>query len=324
MSASHQPRMAAEGQTVMPTIGYRVAVGGSPHFGQQVAALLDGDGWRAAYLETRGWRPDAALRALRAARAADALYLVGGQIARGSRPHALRLLLRAPCVMHWTGTDILYARRTVRRGRAAGLLRHGCVHWTGAPWHVTELAAIGVHAAWMPHSAVDAPERLPAFPETFTVLAYLRPGRERFYGAEAVRAAATALPEAHVLVAGVEALAGAPANVRCLGWVADMPALYARSHVLLRLPAHDGLSFMVQEALAHGRYAVWNYPLTGAIPARDIDGAVAYLRRLAADHAAGALPLNVEGAAYVRERFAATRIRADLRRGLAAVIERGR
>lgn len=300
---------------------YQVAVGGSPHFGRQIATLLAGDGWDARYLNTRGWRPLPALRALQAARRAEALYLVGGQIARGSRPHALRLLIRRPTVMHWTGTDVLYARRTARRGHAVKLLRRGCTHWTGAPWHVEELATIGIRAVWLPHSAVEAPAYLPPFGEPFTILAYLRPGREEFYGAAAILTVAAALPDARVLVVGVERLAGAPANVRALGWVADMAGVYAESHALLRLPRHDGLSFMVQEALAFGRYAVWNHPFPGVHAVDSVPAATAHLRLLADRHAAGGLPLNEAGAAHIRERFNTARVRADLRRELATVIE---
>lgn len=301
--------------------GYRVAVSGLPYFGRRMAALLSGDGWQATYLETRGWRPFPALGALWRARRAGVLYHLGGQIARGSRPHLLLSLLRRPCVMHWTGSDVLHAHAVAARGAVAARLRDGCLHWAGAPWLVQELAAIGVRAEWVPHSAVTGPERLPPFPERFTVLAYLRPGREEFYGAAAVRRVAVALPEAEVLVVGVDRLAEAPANVRCLGWVTDMAPVYAAGHALLRLAAHDGLSFMVQEALAWGRWVVWNHPFPGVVEATTVDEACARMAALAARHRAGCLPLNEEGAAHVRAHYHPARIRDDIRRRLAAVIE---
>ncbi len=301
--------------------GYRVAVSGLPYFGRRMAALLSGDGWQADYLETRGWRPGPAVRALLHARRAQVLYHLGGQIARGSRPHVLLSLLRRPCVMHWTGSDVLHAHTVAARGAVAARLRDGCLHWAGAPWLVEELAAIGIRAEWVPHSAVAGPERLPPFPERFTVLAYLRPGREEFYGAAAVRRVAAALPEAQVLVVGVERLAAAPANVRCLGWVAEMAPVYAAAHVLLRLAAHDGLSFMVQEALAWGRWVVWNHPFPGVLEAADVDEACARVAALAARHTSGQLPLNEEGAAHVRACYHPARIRDEIRRRLATVLE---
>ncbi len=302
----------------------RLAIGGMPYFGRRMAELLSGDGWQVDYLETRGWQPVAAVRALRAARRAGVLYQLGGQIARFSRPHLLLATIRRPCVMHWTGSDVTYARGVAARGGVAERLRSGVVHWAGAPWLVDELAGIDVRSEWVPHSAIEAPARLPDFPEQFTVLAYLRPGRESFYGAEAVRRVARELPGARVVVAGCDRLAGAPPNVHCLGWVADMAPVYARAHVLLRMPVHDGLSFMVQEALAHGRHAVWNHPFPGAITAGDDGEACARISELVARHAVGALPLNLTGAEHVRARYNPRRIREDVRARIGEIGHRSR
>lgn len=318
-TSSAPARLRVEGGP--PVREYRVAVGGLPYFGRKMAALLGGDGWQAAYLETRGWRPLPAVRAVRAARRADVLYQLGGQIARLSRPHVLLAVAPRPCVMHWTGSDVTFARGVAARGRVAARLRDGCVHWAGAPWLADELARIGVRAAWVPHSTVEAPERIPELPATFTVLAYLRPGREAFYGVEAVLRVAAALPEARVLVAGCDRLGGAPANVRCLGWVADMAPVYAQAHALLRLAAHDGLAFMVQEALAFGRHAVWNHPFPGVLDAADAEEATARVTNLFKQHQAGTLAPNLAGAAHVRERFNPRRIRDDIRGRLARIVE---
>lgn len=322
MALVQQDRSSAPGRD---SRGHRIAIGGLPYFGRRMAELLSGDGWQARYLETRGWRPLPALQALAYTRRADLLYQLGGQIERFSRPHALLTLAPRPCVMHWTGSDVLHAARATAQGRAAARLRDGCVHWAGAPWLAEELARIGVRAEWVPHSTVDASATVPPLPDgPFTVLTYLRPGREEFYGARAVRRVAASLPDAQVLVAGCERLADAPGNVRCLGWVEDMGPVYARCHALLRMTEHDGLAFMVQEALAHGRYAVWNHPFPGAIEAGDAEAACVGLGELAEQHHSGCLLPNVSGAEHVREHYNPARIRADIRRRLASVIEAAR
>ena len=307
-----------------PRTSHVIAVGGLPLFGRRLARLLDGPGWSVRYLETRAWQPVAALRALRQAAAADLVYLVGGQVGRFSRPHLLRLALRTPVVMHWAGTDVLHARQAWAAGRATAALVRGVRHWAGAPWFVEELRPLGIEARWLPHSSVDAPATLPPLPGPalpFTVLTYLRRGREAFYGGAAVLQLARALPEVQVLVTGTESLPwDAPPNVRCTGWVEEMVPLYARSHVLVRLPEHDGLSFTVQEALAHGRYAVWRYPFPGALQAQSVEAAVAAVRDLCQRHLRGELPLNEAGAAHVRERFSRERIRADLLAGFRDVL----
>lgn len=320
----NRPAARAGRTSATPAAGMTVAVGGSPYFGRRMAELLSGDGWRADYLETRGWRPDAAIAAWQQVRRAAVLYQLGGQVGRFSRPHTLLATVRRPCVMHWTGSDVLYARQTVRRGQATARLRDHSIHWAGAPWLVDELADVGIRATWLPHSAIDAPATLPPFGDQFTVLAYLRAGREDFYGAAAVRRVAAALPAVRVLVAGCNYLTEAPMNVTCLGWVDDMAPIYARSHVLLRLTAHDGLAFMVQEALAAGRYAVWNHPFPGTLTAGSAEQAAALIADLAGRHAAGSLSPNECGACHVRERFNRRRVIADLRAGLRAAVEEGR
>jgi glycosyltransferase involved in cell wall biosynthesis len=301
-----------------------VAIGGLPYFGRRLATLLDGHDWQATYLETRRWEPRAAVRALRQAAAADLVYLIGGQIERFSRPHLLRLALRRPIVMHWTGSDVLFARRVFAASRAAAGLIHGVTHWAGAPWLAKELRSLGVQARWLPHSWVEAPTVLPPLPPgPLTVLAYLPEARAAFYGGETILRVATALPEVRVLVVGARSLPWpVPANVCLLGWVGDMAPVYARSHVLLRLPRHDGLAFMVQEALAYGRYAVWTYPFPDTIQAYTPEAALAAVRDLCERHAAGELALNAAGAARVRGRFSAERIRADLLAGFEDVLGR--
>ncbi|MGD9890224.1 MAG: hypothetical protein AB7N70_34495 [Dehalococcoidia bacterium] len=305
----------------------RVVFGGMPYFGRRLAGLLVGDGWQARYLETRGWGAWAAVAAMQPARTADLVCMVGGQIGRLSRPHLLALALRRPLAMLWAGSDVLYARRVTAAGRVAGVLVRGVSHWAGAPWLAEELKLLGVDARWLPHSWVDAPATLPPLPAPgaapFTVLTYLPEQRAAFYGGATVLHLARALPDVQVLVTGAASLPwDLPANVRCLGWVDEMAPVYAQSHVLLRLPRHDGLSFMVQEALAFGRYAVWNYPFQGAIQAGNGDAAIAGIRDLARRHAEGYLPLNEAGATYVRERFSAGRIRADLRAAMIGAMER--
>jgi hypothetical protein len=300
----------------------RIAVGGLPFFGRRLAALLDGPGWQARYLETRGWQPRAAVRALRLAAGADLIYLVGGQIDRLSRPHVLALALRRPVVMHWAGSDVLYARRVHAGRRGSRRLISGITHWAGAPWLVEELRPLGVHARWLPHSWVEPPPTPPLLPDgPLTVLTYLPDGRAGFYGREVVLRVAAALPDACVLVAGARSVPeSTPANVCPLGWVEDMGGVYARSHVLLRMPRHDGLAFMVQEALAYGRHAVWNYPFHGALHAPTPTAAVEAVRALHRRYMAGDLRLNEQGAARIRCRFTAARIRSDLLAGFAKVI----
>jgi hypothetical protein len=152
------------------------------------------------------------------------------------------------------------------------------------------------------------------------LLTYLPEGRADFYGGDTIRHLAAALPEVRVLVTGARSLPWSAPNVRCLGWVEQMAPLYAQAHVLVRLPRHDGLAFMVQEALAFGRHVLWTYPFPGAVQAADADDAVLLARELYGRHLQSGLPLNEAGATHVRQRFNRDRIRADLLAGFGKIL----
>ncbi len=302
----------------------RVLVAGLPHFGRQMAELIAGDGWAAAYVETgeRPWRHLATLA--RETLRADLVYLYGGQVERGSRPEWLLRATRLPAVMHWCGTDVLYARRAQQAGRASRFLRERVVHLAAAPWLADELRPV-VEAEYLPVAspAVPRDEPAPPFPSRFTVLAYLPDQRAEFYGRDVAMFVARNLPQARVLVVGGSGgLALALSNVEALGWQRDLRPLWAETTVLLRTPAHDGLSFMVQEALGWGRHVVWIHGLPGVTEVRDAEEAVRAVQDLFARHQRGALGLNEEGMDHARAVFRPELVRAALRTRFAALLER--
>jgi glycosyltransferase involved in cell wall biosynthesis len=290
----------------------RVVIGGLPYFGRMLAGLLSGDGWDVRYLPSAGLRPHAwAASAAQLARA-DLVYLVGGQIERWSRPDWLLRFGRHPVVMHWVGSDVTHALAVAERGRLSARLVRRPVHWAEAPWTAEELRPLGIEADVVPLAPARLPEAAP-LPADFTVLSYLAEPRPDFYGRAAVLDLARALPEAHVLIAGSEGRGWeAPANVEFLGWQREMAPIYVRSSVLVRLPMHDGLSFMVLEALAAGRHVIWNHPLVGVLEAPDARAAGHQLGVLLEAHRAGSLRQNEVGAAFVRQHHAPVQIRSQI------------
>lgn len=286
-----------------------------------LASLLTVDGWDARYVESAGLRPDAWLTTATSVLRADLVYLIGGQVQRWSRPDLLTRLSRRPIVMHWVGSDVTYALSAARNGRASRRLIRRPVHWTEVEWTANELRPLGIDAAIVPLTSTRLPGEPQPLPETFTVLAYLPKDRPSFYGAEGVIRLAESLPAAHFLVAGSEGDGIiAPENVEFLGWVADMAPVYARSSVLLRLPRHDGLSFMVLEALAAARHVIWTHPLEGVLRVEGEDEARAQLQRLFAEHRAGTLDLNSPGRTFVAESLSTGIVRAEILRRFAALL----
>jgi hypothetical protein len=181
-------------------------------------------------------------------------------------------------VLHWIGSDTLYWRAMLHsaasaspRARASLALRRNilrsAVHLAGAPWLAREVEALGFSVEFVPVPALLPAWDPPALPKRPTFLVYLPEGREAFYGWQLVVEAAASFPAGRFLVLKHRPIAHAPANVEFLGNIefSKMPSLFAASTALLRLPEHDGMSLMVLEALAFGRYVIWNYPFEGCI-----------------------------------------------------------
>jgi hypothetical protein len=278
-----------------------------------IAQLLAGPGWEFRYVESAGRRPLAWTETAAAISRADIVYLIGGQIERWSRPDWLVRLVRRPIVMHWVGSDVTYALNAAGAGRASPQLIARPLHWTEVNWTAAELEPLNIRAQVVPLTSARVYALETPLPEPLTVLAYLPTTRPEFYGRSSVYRLATALPDLRFLVVGGKHQdERAPANVEFLGWVDDMREVYARCSVLLRLPEHDGLSFMVLEALAACRYVVWNYPLDGVTFVHSDSDAQAALELLRARQLAGQLPLNDAGRRSVLERYAPEHVRDEI------------
>jgi hypothetical protein len=296
-------------------------IGGLPYFGRMLATLLRGDGWEVCYLDSAGRRPGAWIATAAAVSRADLVYLVGGQIARQSRPDWLVRLVRCPVVMHWVGSDVTYAISAASKDRAADRLIHGPVHWAEVPWTAAELRQFGIEAAVVPLTSTDLAKEVTPLPKEFTVLSYLPGARAEFYGRDLVIALARAIPEASFLVAGSDGSGvDCPDNVKFLGWVSNMQQVYARSSVLLRMPEHDGQSFMVLEALAAGRHAIWNHEFDGVLYATSQEQARSHLERLLSQHRSQDLRVNTAGRDFIEQSFSPEAIRSEILGRFASLI----
>jgi hypothetical protein len=294
--------------------GHRIVIGGLPYFGRMLADLIGGAGWRARYAQTFPAPPWAPLIAAREIAAAELVYLIGGQLRRWSRPDCLLRIVRRPVVMHWTGSDVGFARTAADDDQLSQRLLGVPQHWAEVPWIADELRPLGITAEVVPLTSTRMPARVAPLPDRFTVLSYLPHKRPDFYGQRDVMELAGALPDVPFLIAGNDGTGmNAPANVEFLGWQTAMEPVYQRATVLLRQPEHDGLSFMVLEALAAGRYVIWNHPIGGAIEAQTPAESLACLQRLLALHRRGALGFNEAGPACVRAGYATEQVRGDIR-----------
>ena len=301
----------------------RIVIGGLPYFGRMLAELLDGGDWECRYLPSAGRRPGGWATTLAEIARADLIYLVGGQVERWSRPDWLLRCGRRRVVMHWVGTDVSCALDAARRRRLSRRLVRGPQHWAEVPWTAAELRPLGLDCEIVPLAPARLSQVLPPLPPEFSVLTYLPDARPDFYGRPVVLRLAAAFPKVRFLVTGSEGNGWqAPQNMEFLGWQHEMAPVYARGSVLLRLPEHDGLSFMVLEALAAGRHVIWNHPFEGVLSAGDGQEAEMQLRALLDAHRSGTLRLNETGAALVRTHYSRERLRSDLLARFEALVAR--
>jgi hypothetical protein len=231
---------------------------------------------------------------------------------------AAACLLRKKLVWHWIGTDVVRYRQ---RGGVAGWLgrvlarRAASLHLADSPELAEELKNLGIRAdivRLLPASIQADPVPLP---DTFRVLAYWVEARRRFYGGDIVLELAGQMPEVEFRIVGSDGY-GAPQmpNVRYLGRCSAMDEVYADVSVLVRLPEHDSLSAMVLEALARGRYVIYNRDFPGCHRA---DSRPQVCRALE-DIRAKTEP-NWEGARFVRENFSLGNEASALRRAYSRV-----
>jgi len=163
-----------------------------------------------------------------------------------------------------------------------------------------ELHSVGIYARTQPQGmrSFEGVE-IPPLPEKPSVLTMLPAQRFEFYGGNEVLEMAAAAPDIRWLIVANDGkgLPNMP-NVEYLGTLRDMDSVFRRTTVLVRLTKHDGLSKIVLEALAKGRYVVWSHPMPHCRLARTADAALREVR------AAIALDSpNLQGAAYVRKEF---------------------
>ena len=288
--------------------GPRVLILGLPYFGTILERELRHRGWRARFVPHPGRSAAGWARLGGQLLRSDLLYLVGSRADRASGQARLLRWWRRPCVIHWVGTDVVFATDAHARGDLSSDVARKATHWCDAPWLVEELAEIGIASEYVSLPVVGLAEEAPPLPAEFRVLLYLPrdPIDRAGFDAETILALPTAIPGVPftLVPSPPETLPQPlPANLTALPWVEDLDGVYRETTVYVRLPHHDGTSHMAVEALSRGRYVIWSAPFEGAIRASGQDEVVAALRGLLDLHARGELGLNTAGIARVKTAF---------------------
>ncbi|MCK4306728.1 hypothetical protein KAW50_00720 [candidate division WOR-3 bacterium] len=163
-------------------------------------------------------------------------------------------------VNHWIGTDVLSVTKNARSKlltRITDLLIH--IQFANSPHLVRELKEARILANYLPtippiHSQLSVAGRQ-------GVLVYIPWDRVDFHRGAEVLEFARVFQDVEFHVVGTRHSGFLPTyvNIHYHGWVSNMDKVWEEVSVLLRFPRHDGLSSMVLEALARGKWVVWNY-----------------------------------------------------------------
>lgn len=294
--------------------GMRILILGYTRFALRQAAMFESRGARATYVKR-----NFALRALPLVPMCDVVYQVGGPIVPRSVFDACRFFGK-PIVKHWLGSDTMRLHDPCVQRQSGS---KSVTNWADAPWLVDELKAAGIDGTTVGLSPISETAELPLPPAPLRVLWFLPEDRFEFYGGQMALSLARAMPGVKFVFVGCERRGRpAPANVEYVGFLDDIDTAYAKTHVLVRMADHDGLSQMVLEALNHGRHVIWNYPFEGALHASDEAAVAAHLRALAQSSDAGTLGFNDAGRANVRAAYLGDVIADRICEGISAVAKR--
>jgi glycosyltransferase involved in cell wall biosynthesis len=276
--------------------GRRVLVHGLIYFGQMFAELMNGDGWDFRYYPDAGIRNYSAMA--RDLRACDVAYQIGGRVSMGKFLRAANLLGKNKLVMHWVGSDTMDQQRELAQGKAHPWVMGTVRHWAESDWMVREVQTLGLECELIPLPSARVPDRPTALPAEFSVLVYMPAvSRGELYGLDRILEVARSLPHIPFELVGLYEgkITDPPANVGVHGRIPDLIEFYRRASVVWRPVRHDGLSFMVMEAMGHGRHVLWTYPFPGCTQVDTAGNARKEIERLCALHREKRLQLNCRG-----------------------------
>ena len=293
---------------------FRVVVHGMSHFSRKLPGLLGCEEWDVRHHAWSGLR--GLPGAVRDLRRCDLLYLWGGTPRMGNFLRLARSVGVKRVVMLWAGTDALLARLSAgARDIDPWIAKQ--IHWAVSPWIADEVRSLGIPCEYVQASFVSEAERIAPLPAKFSVLLYLpntTPNVLWLYHWDEVLKVARQLPSVQFNVCGRKQSSdfSLPPNVDSVRWVRDLVPLLCETTVLWRPVRHDGLSFMVLEALTQGRHVIYSYPLPGCIQAKDGEAACVELTRLSVLHESGGLSLNEEGIHAMKGEYSAEVVRERL------------
>jgi len=303
-------------------VPHRVLIHGLPYFGRMLGDLLRRGEWDIRHHPGR--HPLDLIALVRDLHRCDLAYKIGGRIAGSKFLQAAKFLGKDKIIMHWVGSDVLFAQRYLSRGgKPDPWVVHTVHHWAEVSWIAEEVRQMGLKCDVVPLTSVGVPAQPAPLPEEFSVLVYTPDLKKaELYGLDTILRVARELPSVAFRLVGLSEgqIPDPPANLKVIGWVQDLRASYEQVTVLWRPTRHDGLSFMVLEALGFGRHVLWSYDFPGCIRVSGAAEARQELQRLSELHQQKCLEVNQTGLRVIAEQYHPQQIREEILRRFKQVI----
>ena len=232
---------------------FRVVLHGLPYFCGKLRDLIRNDEWDVRF---RASLTPAGLAAhAEDVRWCDLAYTWGGRVTMGKFLWVARCLGKKKVVILWSGSDVLYAKTDYSQGKMSPWVAEK-IHWAVSPWVAEEVRSMGIPCEYVQASFVTPVASPAPLPKKFSVLIYVASVEKRYlYGWDRMVEVADKLRSVEFNLVGLEpeqVLKGPP-NIKVHNRVNIAP-FFERASVIYRPVRHDGLSFMVLEALAYGRH----------------------------------------------------------------------
>jgi glycosyltransferase involved in cell wall biosynthesis len=254
---------------------------------------------------------------------ADCVFSINGNI-EASGVFDLAFKKNIPLVMNWVGTDVLKAIDAYKNSRHQQHYIDKAIHFCEVEWIKEELKVIGIDAEVRNFAAFDKTYELKeVVGDKLRVLSYIPEIRSDFYGMPTIIQLAQKFPEMEFAIAGTEGLSyqPLPENLKALGWVKDMDAVYQETHVCIRYTEHDGLSTFILEALARGKQVLYNNPYDHCVYCPNETLLETQLTEMTRKLAAGESLINREGAIFIKNQFNEECIFGDMIKKITEIVK---
>lgn len=167
-------------------------------------------------------------------------------------------LLGKRFITHWIGTDAYVALKENLR-----IDKNISYHFACFDSIQDELNTLSVTSEILPIFPYKMNLDLVEMPGKHACLIYMPTGKEFFYGYDMLEEVFIRYSDLDFYIVGNTDIAFFEkySNVHVLGVLSleEMNEVYKKISIVIRVPRHDGLSMSVIEALAKGKYVLWNY-----------------------------------------------------------------